>query len=83
MSTILVNELTQRGLLARSIHEDLQPQFLEMWYEDLETVEDGDELIHAANSILLYYGSIFKVVGLGWSDTDACYLWKLSKKATA
>lgn len=77
---MLLNETTQFKSLLNTVDPSLRDEFSDVWRTDLnQAVGSRRTLLDSANSVLEYYGSTIRVIGVHYDTSTESLVWLIIK----
>lgn len=77
---MMLNEVTQFQALLSTVNSSLRDEFSDVWRNDLnQVVENRKRLVESANSILEYYGSTIRTIGVNYDTSTEALVWLIVK----
>jgi hypothetical protein len=75
-NTMLLNEARQFNELLDTVPEMVRSEFADIWKNDLgEAIDDRKHLIRSANSVLSYFNSTLRVIGVTYDISTLAIVW--------
>lgn len=79
---MLLNETTQFKSLLNTVEPALREEFSDVWRNDLnQAVGTRRTLLDSANSVLEYYGSTIRMIGVNYDTSTESLVWLIIKSA--
>lgn len=77
---MLLNEVTQFNALLSTVDPSIREEFSDVWRNDLnQAIENRRVLLESANSVLEYYGSMIRVIGVNYDTATESLVWLIIK----
>lgn len=77
---MLLNEVTQFQSLLSTVDSSVRDEFSDVWRNDLnQVIESRKVLLESANSVLEYYGSTIRVIGVNYDTSTESLVWLIVK----